>query len=429
MVLPVNTQTAGEALSLASEASLRGSQSLAISLDSQQKMREMQEWSSEEQKKMRKAKAKAETATAEKQFNLDTLEGEFIAKNPELYQEAMKSGVMSDAAKKWQEMDAAESEMFGKLFANIDAEDPEQVKFAVTAGLTNPATRAMTSRLPSANALLKGDPSAIAQLKVLQGSWFMNAKHQQALALGEVDQGYKRENYGIEEGMRSRLSKQEFGQQSALSRQGFGQQSALQDDQQGFMGGVYSMQDATTRRGQDISLQSAQARAAASKDDATKQRKISDELGETTTNWKGKTLTNVVAGQIKAKLGVDEPDPELVKSIAAEAGEIAAADWNAAQRDGIKTESPNELAAKVIDYMLAAGRYKPASSWYGSDSVVPENKMGEATEMLKDVATDYGQEDIQPFVQIYEELWKDPEFRSMSVISQRRIMKRIFEGD
>lgn len=405
MVLPVNTQTAGEALSLASEASLRGSQSLAMSLESKQKSREMQEWSSEEQKKMRQAKTKAETAAAEKQFNLDTLEGDFITKNPELYQEAMKSGIMAEAAKKWQEMDAAESEMFGKLYANIDAEDPEQVRAAVTNGLKNPATRAMTSRLPSANALLKGDPAAIAQLKVLQGSWFMNAKHQQALALGKVEQGYTQENMKLQGGIQMGLQTQNQG--FTLNR------DAIQHG--------YDLEKLKASSGYEYAIQTAKAKGSG------KPLKVEDVIPGGIAAFTTNTTGPAIAGLLDS-MDIDLSDEQTMQLVS-DVSSLALDEWQKLQR----MYEANEISAApdqpgVLAQRIALSKLSNNidSSGWGNDTYLTDEQATalKAERDKEQLQTDIFMASKDPRYQKTKEiLSKSPDFTKLSEQEQHQRVK------
>lgn len=422
MALQVNTQSSVDALGTLAQADAASAQAFQTTVDSIQKMRENKEWASEEQKKMRSSKAKAETAAADKSFNLDKAQGDFIGKNPELYQELERAGVLSETAKKWQQMDTAEGEMFGKLFATIDAEDPDQVKAAVTAGLKNPATRAMTSRLPSAGALISGDPKAIAEFKVLQGSWFMNAKHQQAMAQGATQQGYTKDNINLQGNIeskqidqRGRIEERLQGarlyhdaQQGGLDRNQRGSQFDRSFDQGAdqFKQEMQYKYDALSS-----SIEEAKIRASA-KGKTGKPLKPAEALGENTTNWKEKTLVNMVNGRLKA-MGADEIPEEVVKKAAVEIGDQAISDYNKSIANGNAPASPQMIADTLVDYYIATGRLKVTPDYVYDDAEMTDNDTAAVNTVFSALPKDsgIGQDQV---AETLNKLKGNPQFMNMN---------------
>lgn len=376
MVLPVNTMTAGEALNLASMASLRGSQEFQQNLESIQKMRESREWASKEQKDMRAAQAKAATAEAEAK----TMQISLINENPDLVRGAYRSGLQSQIAENMKQKTTADLDSLYMYFGNAQTADEIEmgIKNAMADGRTD-----LVQKLPPIEQM-KQDPSLVAQVRMQLATGYQERAMRQKQELAAQDQKDALGRLGVQ---------QQFAAgQAGLDR---AQRQSLAE-----------LDAAVTMRGQDISRQNAITRAET--DTAAAKpfpKNVQEALGETATNWKTKSLPVLVKNKL-AQIGIDTSDKDTnaaVTQLAIEAGSEAIADWNAARVEDRPQMDLNAMADKLVEYYVVSGRFKPGKGLFGDPSISSADPQVAA---------------------IYSRLMEEPEFANASTAEKRKYIKQ-----
>lgn len=420
MVLQVNTSSAVDALGTLAQADAASAQAFGSFQDSLQKIRESREWASEEQKKMRSSKAKAETAAADKSTLIDTQETQWIENNLPVYQSMISSGVHAKATENWKKKTDAEAETFYKYGAEVDFADPEQSENFFKAMAKDPVGRGMLGTLPNAAEVAEGKPEAIAAMKMFQGSLFQNIKFRQQMGLtqmegdirtdqinlqGGIESGHIRERGVIEGGLQGqRLSHQ--SRENALDRNQrgeiFGKEFGLQGMK--FAEDQYQFEEELKYKRELMDKEYEVNMAKAGRDAMGKPQKVKDILGESAQEFKSRTapllMHNALAEsginlEISGDSGTAKENKAFLATLGTEVSNFAFSEWEASKQAGVVPEHPGKIVEAYTKYMINAGVIDKKGLFSSGAAISPQKK--QAFDMIDRTADEkltqtYGQE-------------------------------------
>lgn len=421
MVLPVNLDTGADLLQKLGSYRAAGAQAELSSANADRVVAETQDYVSQTQKDLRKAKAESEIAAA----NAEKMKSEITLEQPDLFRQVYESGMGAKLQQSLAEKGEAINDQITNAFGD-KLESPDQYSNIYSNLLnTNPQLVKILG-LPSMEQMMK-DPSQLPRVKMLVGSaWSNKAEFARQRALQKEEITAKKDLQSSAQTFEAGESGKQRGfiaGQASLDR-GFraGEAAKEREFQAGeshlkldWQSGENAMDRALKRDIAELDYQAALAKAKAAQ--KGKVPKVADVMGETTTNFKKYTAPSIV-DRVLEERGIDLGD-DLKNQLAFEASNQALGDWDRAVKKGETPDHPGIMVEKLVDYYISSGRIKK------EEGIFSQGEIAEAdAAMIKNVGG-RNPDSLKRAKANYSELMKEPEFKRMNPMEKEDVLRRV----